>query len=73
MELVRNSAQNFEAREHVQRSIEPSAVGHGIEMPADQQTFLRFAGQRDPIVPGRVVVMLNRKLFHLCGEPFARL
>src|SRR5258707_8069890 len=36
-ELSVNSAQHFETCKHVQRTIEPTAVGDRIEMPADQQ------------------------------------
>ena len=35
VELFSKAPQDFEAAEHAQRAIQPAAIGHGIEMPAD--------------------------------------
>src|SRR5260370_16327335 len=58
-ELFVNSAQHFETCEHVERTIEPTAVGDRIEMPADQQRFFGCARQRDPVVSSPLIVMFN--------------
>ena len=42
-------------------------------MAAEQQRLLRLALQRDPVVAGGVVVLLDRQPCELGGEPFARL
>ena len=71
--FVRESAQHFQRRQHVQTAIQPAAVGHRIQMPADDQRLLRFAAQRDPAIARGVVVVLHRKSVELRREPLARL
>src|SRR4029077_19639168 len=45
----------------------------GIQMAADEQRPLGLSGKSDPVVSGRIVVMLHRQAFQLSGEPFTRL
>ena len=47
------AAQHFHAGDDVQAAVEPAAVGHAVDVPADQQ-FLRLALERRPQVAGRV-------------------
>jgi len=71
VEFGREATENFETGEDVEAAVEPAAVGHRVEVTAEKETFFGGAGQRGPVVSGRVVVMLDRKLGEFFGEPFA--
>ena len=59
VEFGGDAAEDFEAGENVQGAVEPAAIGDGIEMAADEQGLFGFAGERDPVVAGGVVVMFD--------------
>ncbi len=67
-----DATQDFESRENIERSIEPATVRDGIQMPANEQRPFGSPFQRDPIISGGVVVMLDRQLTDFRGEPLAR-
>src|SRR5436190_24171994 len=54
-------AQRFQSRHHAKATVEPSAVRHGIQVTTQDQSLVRFSGERDPMIPRRVVMMLDRK------------
>ena len=68
----RNAPQHLQRREHVQRTVQPPAVGHGVDMPADQQRGVRVTLQRCPQVAGGVLVDLDGQLGQLVAQPRAR-
>ena len=48
------AAERLDAGQHAERAVEPAAVGHGIEVAADDDGLGSRAGQRDPVVAGDV-------------------
>src|SRR5262249_5188771 len=66
------TAQDFERGEEVEAAIQPAAVGHGIQMATEEQCFFGGAGQSDPVVGGRIVMMLDGQTAQLGSEPLAR-
>ena len=65
--------QRLERRRDAQRAVEPAAVGHRIEMAADDHGLRRGAGQRHPVVAGRIGLDVQAELRDLAGEPGARI
>ncbi len=57
--LLGEAAQDLGARDHVQRAVEPAAVGDGVEVPADENLALARAAQRPPLVSGLVELVLD--------------
>ena len=51
-----DAPKHFDARERVETSVEPSAVGHRVDVPSDEQRLVGFAAQRPPQIPRRVLV-----------------
>ena len=48
------AAQRLHARKHAERTVEPAAVGHRVEVAADDDGVWTRARQRDPVVSGGV-------------------
>ncbi len=48
-----------QTRQHSQASIQPPAVRHGIQMPAEQQRLLTVTRQRHPMISRRIVMPLK--------------
>ncbi len=48
------AAQRLDAGEDAERTVQPAAVGHRVEMAADDDGLRPRAGQRDPVVAGGV-------------------
>ena len=69
---VRVHAERLERRHHTEAAVEPSAVRHRVEMAADDHGLGRGAGQRHPVVAGRVGVDAQAELGDLGLEPLAR-
>ena len=69
--LLGDPAQDLDAGHHVERSVEPAAVRDRVDVPADQQRPFRVARQREPLVAGRVDLLLGTGTVELSAEPFA--
>ena len=54
-------AQQFEAGHHAQRTVEPAALGHAVEVAADDEHLRALAAQHGPQVAGLVGVDLDRQ------------
>ena len=65
-------AQRLERGHHAQRAVEPSAIGHRVEMAADDDRAIGGAGQRHPAVAGRVHLRLDPDRRQARAQPFAR-
>ena len=48
------AAERLDARQHAERAVEPAAVGHRVEVAADDDGLRSCARQRDPVVAGDV-------------------
>ena len=57
--VVGEPAEHLGAREHVEAAVEPAAVRHRVEMPADQHRALGRAAQGVPVVAGGVAASLR--------------
>ena len=57
--LFRDPPQHLGAGDDVQRAVEPAAVRHRVEVPADDQRPLGVAGQRPPLVARLVELHLD--------------
>jgi hypothetical protein len=55
--------------EDAEAAVEPSAVGNGIQMTAEHERAFGRTGESDPVVPGGVIVMFDRKAGELLLEP----
>src|SRR5207253_466945 len=53
-------------------AVEPAAVRHRVEVPADEERTLRGAGQREPLVPGLVDQLLGARAGNLAAQPLPR-
>jgi hypothetical protein len=71
--LPGDPAEDLGAGDHVERAVEPPAVGNRVEVPADQQLLLRPTSQRPPLVPRLVEGHLGTGPFELPGHPVLRL
>ena len=67
-----NSPQNLHPGERIQATIEPAAIRHRINMPADEERFLRFAAQGRPKISGFVAMRLRGNSGQLCPQPVPR-
>ena len=67
--LLMDTAQDFHAGQDVQAAIEPTAVGHGIKVAAEEQGAFGFAGEGDPEVAGGVSVDFHGQAGELLPEP----
>ena len=71
--LVGERAQHLERRDDVERAVQPAAVGHGVEVAADDHAALGVARQRRPGVAGLVALDLDAvDLRQLAPQPVLR-
>jgi hypothetical protein len=70
--FIRNPAQDLDARNDVERPVEPTAVRDGVDVPADQERAVGSASEGEPLVPCLVALLLDAERLELPGEPFAR-
>ena len=52
-------SQQLQTRHHAERAVEPAALGHAVEVAADDQHVVALAAQHRPQVPGLVLVDLD--------------
>src|SRR6185437_16123696 len=72
--LGRERAQDLETGDDVQAAVEPAAVGHRVEVAADDDEALGLTGRRGPQVAGLVVLDADAvDLRELGAEPVVRL
>ncbi len=62
-------AQYLDSGDDVERAVEPAAVGHRVDVPADEQGLLGGAGQREPLVAGFVDLFLGTGRGNLARKP----
>lgn len=68
-----DSAHDFHPGHEVQAAVEPAAIGHGVDVPADEQAFFGCTGEGEPEVTGGVGVGLHGKFCGFFDQPFPRL
>ena len=57
--LLGNAAQDGVACDHAQTAVEPSSIGHRIEMTAENQRRVGVPSECTPTIAGGVIVMLH--------------
>ena len=67
------AAQDLERRAHAEAAVEPAAVGHGVDVRADDDDLVALARNGRPQVPGDVALDGRVGLLELAEQPFARL
>ena len=67
------AAQHLETGEDPEAAVQPSAVGDGVQMAAEDEGAIGFAAQRRPGVSRGIQVVLHRQLGQLALKPGARL
>ena len=70
--LLGDPSQHLGAGDDVEAAVEPAAVRHRVDVPADQDGALRLAAQRPPVVAGSVALALEREPVEEPVEPRAR-
>src|SRR5919198_758701 len=68
----RDSPQDLDGPYDVERSVEPAAVGNGVDVAADQERTLRTPAKREPLVSGRVGFLLDVERRDLLRQPILR-
>ena len=68
-----DAAKNLDARDDIQATIEPPAIRHGINVPADEQGSFRFTVQGCPKIPRCIAMDFDRERFEFFLKPLARL
>ena len=67
--LRRDASQHLEARQHVERAVEPPAVGDRVEVAADEELLRRASFERRPAVAGLVGLDGDGESGEVLGEP----
>ena len=70
--LLGDAAQHLDRPEHVEAAVEPAAVRHRVDVPAQQERALRRPRQREPLVPGLVDFFLRARRHDLLAQPLPR-
>ena len=68
--LLGDPPQHLHPGHHVQAAVEPAAVRHRVDVPADQQRPVGLAREREPLVPGLVDLLRGERA--LVAQPLAR-
>ena len=70
--VLGNPAQHLDGAHHVEAAVEPAAVGHRVDVPAEQHRTRRRAAQREPLVAGLVDLLLHGQAGELAAQPLPR-
>ena len=66
-----DAPQHLGAGDDVQAAVEPTAVRDRVDVATDQDSAVRIAPQRPPVVPGRVALAFEREPVEQSGQPGA--
>ena len=70
--VLGDPAQHLDPGHDVQAAVEPAAVRHRVDVPADQHRALRGAAQREPLVARLVELVLERQAVRACPRSHSR-
>ena len=71
VELGVDAPKNLDARQEIKAAVEPAAVGHRVDMAADEQGAIGLAAEGGPGIAGGVLVDFGGELFELLAQPGA--
>jgi hypothetical protein len=71
--LLCDSSQDLCAGDDVERAVEPAAVGHGVDVAADEQSAFGAPADREPLIARLVSLLFGSQRFELGPQPFLRL
>jgi len=67
-----DAADDFDAGDEVEASIEPAAVRYGVDVAADEKGLIGFAVEGEPEVSGCIEVGFDGEFGHFGFQPIAR-
>src|SRR5439155_9209947 len=70
--VLGDAAEHLDRGEHVEAAVQPAAVRHRVDVPAEQHRSLRPAAEREPLIAGLVDLLLERKPGELAAQPLPR-